>query len=532
MNRWARTGTIVAGIAMASFAIAQGPDTPAASADSAGVRGGEILVVRSAGQPVRRLKVVNVSTIPGGPTLVDVEDTESSARYTIPLQALGMAKREPTDTSPVLAAAPTPPPTPTPSALPVATSPSAPAELPPTLPPAKAVAVRPGPRLHQPFPRPMPGAVPPRADSRQASAVPSPAKNRTWSTPAALARTPISPAVSAKVRASVPPTAPNRTTQAAATASPTTVSAGLPRQFQRHPLAAATPGGGWPRMTAPTNQAWPQRTTWNAMPNGATTAVVATPATEEHPLAAWHKASAKPVPAAPTEPRANPVLARAEPLPTTDEPVPLPSDLIRKLKFDPSPASTKAAIAPARLPVTSPDPMPASATAPLSPPPLVAMNPPAATAQPSVNTHPSTSASAAALAARDTPVPEDVRQASLSAPARNEVWAATPMDARMTAEVGPWMHELKTALRPSVRETAASALVNGRYASRPAIKAALAAAAMADPAASVRAHCVRLLSRLGYHDADYVTYLRSAAGTESTEVQAAARLALVQLTPR
>ena len=532
MNRWARTGTIVAGIAMASFAIAQGPDSPAASADSAGVRAGEILVVRSAGQPVRRLKVVNVSTIPGGPTLVDVEDTESSARYTIPLQALGMAKREPTDTSPVLAAAPTPPPTPTPAALPVSPPPSTPR----TLPPAKTVAARPGPRLPRSLPRPMPGVAPTRGEYRQASAKPPTAEYRTPYAPAAQARRPVATPVPVKAQASIPPAAPAWTAPPAATPtstpSPTTLATGLPRQFQQHPLAAATPGGGWPRMSAPTNQAWPQRTTWNAIPNGTTTAVVATPATDEHPLAAWHKASAKPVPAAPTEPRANPVLARAEPLPTTDEPIPLPSDLIRKLKFDPSPAPTKAAIAAARLPVKSPNPMPASATAPMAPPSLVAMNPPVAMTPTPTESRPATSASAAALAARDMPAPEDVRQVSLSSPARNEVWTAIPMDARMTAEVGPWMQELKTALRPSVRETAASALVNGRYASRPAVKAALAAAAMADPASSVRAHCVRLLSRLGYHDADYVTYLRSAAGTESADVQAAARLALVRLTPR
>lgn len=105
-------------------------------------------------------------------------------------------------------------------------------------------------------------------------------------------------------------------------------------------------------------------------------------------------------------------------------------------------------------------------------------------------------------------------------------------ESRMFAEIKPLVADLHTALRPTVREDAATGLAEGRYGSRPEVKATLAYAAMTDPAPSVRAHCIRCLSALGYHHPVYVDYLRACAASGTGEVQTAASTALVKLTPR
>ena len=539
MSRWARTGTIVAGMAWAGVALT--PGTAAAGPDTtgAGVREGEVLVIRSAGQPVRRLRVLSVSTVPDGPTLVDVEDAESSARYTIPLQALGMAERD-TAGGTVVASA-TPPAAPKPAAPePPAPEPPRAAVVPPPVgvPAPQTLAGRPGPRVTQPIPRPMPTTVTATRSAdgggvRVAAEPARPAEYTTMyapsgglgprSTPAALAQSRMAVAAVSPPVAATPPTPMPQ-------AAPT---AGLPQQFQRHPLAMATvaPGTGWPRMSAPASTPWPRPTGWNPPAAAETAATDAAsqppPMAAEHPMAVWSRQAAT-LRTGPAEPRPNPVLARSEPRSTEDDLIPLPSELVRKLQFDPNPAPESdptAVTVAAQQPATTPLPMPPSKPLAALPQASSARMPPQASTQ-------NPSVSPAALAAHTRPETSDVRQVSLSAPARNDVWAGIPMDARMSAEVGPWLGELKTALRPSVREVAASALVNGRYASRPQVKAALAAAAMTDPAASVRAHCVGLLTRLGYHEPDYVRHLQAAAGSDSAEVRTAARLALARLAPR
>ena len=101
-------------------------------------------------------------------------------------------------------------------------------------------------------------------------------------------------------------------------------------------------------------------------------------------------------------------------------------------------------------------------------------------------------------------------------------------------ETREYVYDLVSALRPSIRENAALCLAESRYGSRPEVKNALARAAVADPAASVRVKCIELLMRLGYHDPDYMAYLQSAAtpGETSTMVKAAAKEALAKLSPR
>ena len=102
----------------------------------------------------------------------------------------------------------------------------------------------------------------------------------------------------------------------------------------------------------------------------------------------------------------------------------------------------------------------------------------------------------------------------------------------MDEELRPYLSDLTSALRPTVRERAATALAGGRYGWTPQVKAELAKAAESDPAPTVRAHCIRLLSDLGYHDPGYVNMLDTAAASGPPAVQQAARAALAKLTPR
>jgi hypothetical protein len=99
----------------------------------------------------------------------------------------------------------------------------------------------------------------------------------------------------------------------------------------------------------------------------------------------------------------------------------------------------------------------------------------------------------------------------------------------MADETGPYLRDLFGALRPSVRERAATALAECRYGSRPEVKAQLAKAAAADPSPDVRAHCVRLLSKLGYHESRYLDELAGWAESGSPSLRQAARDALARI---
>ena len=108
------------------------------------------------------------------------------------------------------------------------------------------------------------------------------------------------------------------------------------------------------------------------------------------------------------------------------------------------------------------------------------------------------------------------------------------VEVQIRDEVQGYVYELGSALRPSVRENAAICLAEGRYGSRREVKTVLAKAAVADPAPSVRAACIGLLLKLGYHDPEYMAYLQSASvpGAGPTLVRAAAKDALAKLAPR
>lgn len=107
-----------------------------------------------------------------------------------------------------------------------------------------------------------------------------------------------------------------------------------------------------------------------------------------------------------------------------------------------------------------------------------------------------------------------------------------PPEFRMKAETADAMTALQSAVRPTARQDAATALAEGRYADKMEIKMALAQSAMHDPAPVVRAHCIDCLSKLGYCAPDYVDHLRQCAmGTDSC-LKVAASNAMMKLEPK
>jgi hypothetical protein len=130
----------------------------------------------------------------------------------------------------------------------------------------------------------------------------------------------------------------------------------------------------------------------------------------------------------------------------------------------------------------------------------------------------------------DAPLPPPVELASRVVPA--EPLPSPTVPAQMLEEVQPFVNELFQALRPSLRERAATALAEGRYGSRPEVKATLAYAALTDPAPDVRAHCIAQLAKLGYHEASYLAYLDACAASGHAVVKQAAVAALTKLTSR
>lgn len=109
---------------------------------------------------------------------------------------------------------------------------------------------------------------------------------------------------------------------------------------------------------------------------------------------------------------------------------------------------------------------------------------------------------------------------------------AEPPEVRMHREIAPWVAELTRAVRPSVRMEAATALAEGRYGWRDEVKTYLAKAAATDPAAVVRAHCISLLTTLGYAEPEWRSFLAASSSDKNPDVRVAASIALARLEPR
>jgi hypothetical protein len=166
---------------------------------------------------------------------------------------------------------------------------------------------------------------------------------------------------------------------------------------------------------------------------------------------------------------------------------------------------------------------PVVAAPPVTPLPAERPLPPPVTPPPIVFPPPS---AFVPMAVPPEPKPE-VRPAGLIDPL--PVPVPPPAADPMADETGPYLRDLSGALRPSVRERAATALAECRYGSRPEVKAQLAKAAASDPCPDVRAHCVKLLSKLGYHESRYLDELAGWAESGPPPLKQAAAAALARL---
>ncbi|MCZ2343832.1 MAG: hypothetical protein LC104_18845 [Bacteroidales bacterium] len=490
MMRWARTGTIVASMVWSGFVSAQAPN-PMASAEGQaahstpatkdGLRDGEVLVLNSAGQPTRRLQVLKISSIPNGPTLVDVKDLESGGIYTLPAQALAAARRVAAHSHEVA---------------------SKPADASADVPP-------------QPASHPAtPVSQTPVAQTPNSYPVNTPVTSITGS-----ASVPPRPATyPATDMAAVPLAAPHTpmASPSAAVASPAP-RASLPAAFMRNPVSVQTMGG-WPRMERAAAQSQPQHQLGVAQPQTVASTPVHSTARALPRFNTNSMMNRNPTPLMPPQMASPEQVTRNVTPAVTYHPMPI----WQQQRFHRTAMHTAAA-SPASPPAeTASEPMTTTASVP-------------AMRIPSERIAPSTIAVASAPAPVREPTAmtqATIQQASLSVPTRVERTIVANVDSRMVVELQPWVNDLAQAIRPSVRETAASALAGGRYGSRREVKATLAQAAMTDPADSVQAHCIRLLSGLGYHETQYLNFLRATAYSGKPEARTAATIALARLAPR
>jgi hypothetical protein len=194
--------------------------------------------------------------------------------------------------------------------------------------------------------------------------------------------------------------------------------------------------------------------------------------------------------------------------------------------------SSPAVVPPPQLPLALPEPLARERPLPppAEPPTLVAFRPP-----PRVEVSVEPAVPAVAVVRAVAPPASPIRQAALlvdPVPLSAAPGPAVPAGDPMADETGPYLRDLFEALRPSVRERAATALAECRYGSRPEVKAQLAKAAAEDPCPDVRAHCVGLLAKLGYHESRYLDDLAAWAESGPPAVQQAARAALAKLAPK
>jgi hypothetical protein len=99
-------------------------------------------------------------------------------------------------------------------------------------------------------------------------------------------------------------------------------------------------------------------------------------------------------------------------------------------------------------------------------------------------------------------------------------------------ELQPHIAALRDALAPSVRETAAKALADGRHGSTPHVKAVLFEAAKTDPCPTVRACCIDQLCKLGCYDPAFQAHVKAACDDPDPDVRQSARAAAMKMTPR
>ncbi len=531
MTRWLMHATAVTagwtGLAAAQplspAALANAPTTPASAVRGAAPEDVVVLLMRTTGQPDRKLKVMNRSTFDNGDVLVDVRDEATGQQFTLPGQ---MADRLPRAGAATPSADPPrpghfpPPPVPTP---PVA-----------TMPPASATVPVPEPQIPVP-PPPTATPTPAQTGGVQWQAIRTapptvPVPSPSVATPAPASAAPVIPPVAA-------PPAPGLKTIPSPVAVPPSQWKVIPGPGV--PPAPAGPNDRWKVIPPPSPTPNPPGdddgiTVRGQMPSslgGRPTSFQSSTGTAAKPQPLRDAAGTLP-PAEKLLPRAVPQLvvpppSRLPPTPTpppplTRPPAAVPQPRVTQPVPPPPPARPPVAVGP-KIPDTLPPALPV-VESPKPPPRFVPTPTPIASPGFARAVGPRPEAPVFAAEARVESVPTVVVERADGGDYLGQL---------VRAEMRPMENDLNTALRPSVRMTAASNLADMRYAARPEVKAVLVRSAMTDPAAQVRTECVRALTQLGYSDPEYLTFLQATAGGDAADaLRLAAADALRQLRPR
>jgi hypothetical protein len=123
-----------------------------------------------------------------------------------------------------------------------------------------------------------------------------------------------------------------------------------------------------------------------------------------------------------------------------------------------------------------------------------------------------------------------VRAIEVHEPAR--MLTRSPLERRLPGEIQPFAATLGSALSPSKRIMAATALAQCRHGSTENVKMVLFQSAVGDPCPAVRASCIEHLCKLGYFEPAFMSHLKAASGDSSEEVRTAAKKALERMSPR
>jgi hypothetical protein len=480
MNRRVWVGSLATTAAWVGFATAQAPpaNPPAGSSSNTAVDG-PVYVMKTAGQPERRVQVVKSEKLPDGTYLTDVKDLASGVVYTL--------------TNPnVLGTTTTPPPAPKPTAV-AATTGYVPPPPPTTAP------------LPRGTPRPLFGSFP----NQQQYAT---NKTKAGERLVPAEQVPAGALPQARDRKADPLLAGAATTPAAMTArtpypAGTTVAADspsvlsnvfgqkskdlpAPRVGVRPPPVAVLPE---PPRQAAVPAPEPQPTIKVAqvspvvMPSVAAATIPPIPKAEVSPVA---EGLSIPSIAADARPSAATGIFDSQPAAAVEKPTvaipPIPTTPIPPIDAPPV-VTAPPAVEPPPLPTVLP--MPA-----VEPPPLPL---------PSVSLP---------------PAPTGVPSGAVPVVAR-AVEAALPVDVQVMID------QLKGHKRPSFRMENATALAESAYAKHPDVLAALLHGAMNDTTGVVRGHCIGQLATLRYGDAAFVQALDTWTADAEPAVRRAAAAA-------
>ncbi len=504
MTRWLlRAAAVTAGWtgfaaaqSLPPAALASTGTVPAPAVRTAAPDEAVVLLMRTTGQPDRKLKVLKRSTFDDGETLVDVRDVGTGQTFTLPGKLADKMPRAgaaplaapPQSVQPPLAVAVSKPPVadtvsaplPPSATVPPAPSPSAVPEwkaITTDAPPAtKVKATAPEPVL---VPVPSPTAVPPPLTAKMPQPLPAPVGPPDRWKPIPLPLPPVP---------SPTPKPPDDGAEITVRGQMPSSLGGRPTAFQRPAAAAPQPWTDAPGTLPASDRLLP-----NALPS----------------------LSVPPPPLSLSLPPLPPKAVVITP-PTPEPPKPVrvspPTFVPRMPAALPPPAMTT--VEPPKPPAVTPPPPATPGMARLTVPlPEVPVSPPA----PQVTT-------------------ERMSSWTPTAPkiAVERSWGDDPLARAVLQEMRPLENDLTTAARPTVRMAAASHLAEMRYAARPEVKAVLVRSAMTDPAMPVRTECVRALAQLGYSDPEYIAYLHATAGDRYAPelLRLVAAEALRQLRPR